>query len=119
MEDIIQQLKNFWLGEPVVGDYIIKEKVNCVMDTTRPKCVIFVGIGQSFFNGGDLKGSLDARSKLQTKSMRNGHKFVADVMMVRPGSPTWQERFTRGFYHYNPHRATSDSILAFKICRYP
>jgi hypothetical protein len=108
----------FWAGKEVADDYIIVRDVTCffhrgVLRLEFPSFIQW----PVYFHGRDLIGNLDTKTKEQFKNKKTDYKFVADVLMVKEGTDKYREMFSRGFYHYNPHRAKPDSVLAVKITK--
>jgi|ERR1044072_1648059 hypothetical protein len=117
-DSTIQARKQFWAGKEVGDNYMIVKGLTGyfrrgVMRLEFPTFAQW----SVYFNGRDLIGNLDTKTKEQFKKKKTDYKFVADVLMVREGSDKYREMFTRGFYYYNPHRAKPDSMLAVKIIK--
>ena len=114
----IQARKHFWAGKEVGDNYVIIKYTFCVFYRGFLRIDIDkVSNWSIFFNGKDLLGNLDTKTKEQFKKKRTGYTFWADVLMVKKNTEKYEQMFNRGYYHYNSHRIKPDSVLAVKIIK--
>lgn len=93
---------------------IEKRKVEIIVGEGRKNNIDFIVGNDTIWTNGEFKGNLDKRSIDKFKKIK---KAICDVLIVKSGSELANRMGLNynGFYHFNPHRLSPDSILAFRI----